>query len=152
MDCATANLIAIAHRVQWLRFHICVETPGDNAFFGIWTRILALEEAQFIMRVKINRFQFWAPLQGDHFHADFAEFGRQDGPGCTCANDDDFGLDLRHGSALSCARLRLLHANDWLSCESFTVFHVVFGKERLRARKPDQFPASKILVSPIDWV
>ena len=75
--------------------------------FRLGRRVLALEIAQFVVRLEVCGGQARAAFQADDFHARFAEFGREDAARRADADDDDVRFFGCHGSALPHRGLRL---------------------------------------------
>ena len=98
------------------------QVTGLRLRFG--PQILALEIAQFVMRLEVGGLEPRAALEPDHFHAGLAELGGEDAAGRADADDDDIGFFDRHGfsplALLACACRPMMGArvNASLLCMS----------------------------------
>src|SRR4029077_17751706 len=101
MHGAAAGLVAVVLRRDRVRGGFRVRPPGDRHALGVGPQILALEIAQFVVRLEVGGFQPRAALEPDHFHAGFAELGRENATGGADADDDHIGFFYRHGLAPS---------------------------------------------------
>ena len=80
MDGAAACLVAVAEAAQRRGARLRVGPPGDGLAFGIGPQVLALEEAQFVLRPEVGGRKPRAALEPDDLHARLGELGRQHAP------------------------------------------------------------------------
>jgi hypothetical protein len=92
MNRAAPRLRAIVQRLQRDRARVRVGAPRDRLAFPIRAKVLALEIAEFVMRLEILRLEARTAFEADDPHARFAELRRKNAAGAAYADDDDIGF------------------------------------------------------------
>src|SRR5262249_19157372 len=122
-----AALVAVVLVRDRLCGHVRIGPPGDGLTLDVRAQILALEIAQFVVRVEVLSGQARPALQADDLHARFAELGCEDAACRAHADDDDVGFFGCHGSrpprqpALACSPTMGSRVNGPLLCMSAAV-------------------------------
>src|SRR5262244_1588909 len=124
VDGAAARLVAVVlHRDRICR-RVRIGPPGDGLTLDVRAQILALEIAQFVVRVEVLSSQARPALEADDLHARLAELGCEDAARRAHADDDDVGFFGCHGSppprqpALACSPTMRSRVNGPLLCIS----------------------------------
>src|SRR5262244_3721242 len=127
VDGTAARLIAVVLHRDRSRRRVRIGPPGDGLTLDVRAQILALEIAQFVVRVEVLRGQARSALQADDLHARLAELGGEDAACRAHADDDDVGFFGCHGScpprqpALACSPTMGSRVNGPLLCMSAAV-------------------------------
>src|SRR5262244_1042572 len=98
VDGTAARLIAVVLHGDRSRRCVGIGPPGDGLTLDVRAQILALEIAQFIVRVEVLGGQARPALQADDLHARLAELGCEDTACRAHADDDNIGFFGCHGS------------------------------------------------------